>query len=335
MIRKRLVEEVEDKGILPEGQAGFRKGRSTTDNIFILNHIIQMAKIRKENIYSVFVDLKAVFDMVNRKKLWIIMEELGISQYIIERIKELYEETKVKVRKEEEYTEQFWTEKGLRQGCLLSPILFCIYIAGLEKEYEKRNVGGVKIGKKRVWTLVYADDIVLLAYNREAILNMLATLKIFLKSRDLVLSTEKTKVMICHKSTRGKKNKNSSQEKWKWGGEEIEEVKSFKYLGFTFNALGNYKDHLRELAKKGIVTAKMTWGLGENKCKNNFKRRKMLYNCLVKSVMGYGAEIWGWAERKELEKVQCDYYRWVLRLDIWTPRYIIYKETNTRKMERD
>ena len=48
--------------------------------------------------------------------------------------------------------------------------------------------------------------------------------------------------------------------------------------------------------------------------------------------MAYGAEIWGWAEKKELEKIQLDYYRWILRLDFCTPRYLIEKETDIERM---
>ena len=85
IIRMRLEKEVNEKGILPEGQAGFCKGRSTIDNIYLLDHLIQKAKVKKEKLYLVFVDLKAAFDTVDRKKLWEILRKLGISKYLIER----------------------------------------------------------------------------------------------------------------------------------------------------------------------------------------------------------------------------------------------------------
>ena len=88
--------------------------------------------------------------------------------------------------------------------------------------------------------------------------------------------------------------------------------KSFKYLGFIFNDQGNYKEHLSELRRKGVAAAKKIWGLGEIKRKDDFQIGKMLFSYLVRSVMLYGVEIWGWVERKKLEKIQSDYYRWVL-----------------------
>ena len=127
-------------------------------------------------------------------------------------------------------------------------------------------------------------------------MDMADLLKKFLKGRKLILSTQKTKVLVFNKR-KGKKDK------WKLEGDELEEVKNFKYLGFTFNSEGNYKDHLAELRRKGIAAAKKTWGLGENRCKDDFKRRKMLFKYLVKTVISYGAEVWGWIERKELDRI--------------------------------
>lgn len=63
------------------------------------------------------------------------------------------------------------------------------------------------------------------------------------------LCTDKTKVLIFNSNGKGDK------EKWKWKNREIEEVKSFKYLNFTFNRKGNCKDHIRELYRKGRIAA--------------------------------------------------------------------------------
>ena len=120
------------------------------------------------------------------------MEEERISRGLIERIKKLYEKTKSCVKTEKGNTEEFWTTKGLRRGCLLSPALFCIYIAGLEKELEERQVGGVKVCRTRICSLTYADNMVLLSKNREALNDMMDTMRRFFCKRELILSAEKT-----------------------------------------------------------------------------------------------------------------------------------------------
>jgi len=133
------------------------------------------------------------------------------------------------------------------------------------------------------------------------------------------LCAEKTKIVIFKWFfSSGKRGRDI----WKWGNKKIEEVKIFKYLGFTFNSKRNYKDHIRELKKKDRITAKKVWRLGERICKDDFPR-KWMYKYLVQNVMTYRVEIWGWEEKKELEKVMMDYIRWIFRLDFNTPRYII------------
>lgn len=92
ILKKRLEKEIDEKKVLPEGQAGFKKGRSTKDNVFVLNHLVQRAKTRKEKL---FIELKAAFDTMDRSKLWKVIEGVGISRYLTERIKEAYEKTKV------------------------------------------------------------------------------------------------------------------------------------------------------------------------------------------------------------------------------------------------
>lgn len=250
ILRNRLKEVIETKGMLPESQAGFRKGRSTMDNIFILNHIVQREKVKErgdDKVFALFIDLKAAFDKVNRGKLWKILEQKGVGCSLLNRIKGLYEETETSVRTNKGITRNFITKIGVRQGCVLSPDLFSLYIADLDEALEKRNIGGIVLGRYRVWfgvSLAYADDMVLLAKNKEALDDMMDTLKRFLKDRKLELSTEKTKVMIFNSG--GKLDRN-----WKWGKERIEEVKTFKYLGFTFNRKGNYTDHMKEMGRKG------------------------------------------------------------------------------------
>lgn len=328
ILRRCLEQEIEGLNLLPESQGGFRKGRGTIENIFVLDHLIQREKREQVGeLFAAFIDVKAAFDNVDRHKLWKVLEEKGISIGLINRIRRLYEGTKTMIRTEEGLTDSFCTSKGVRQGCVLSPALFNLYMADLDNFLCKRGVGGIKLGNDRVWTLGYADDLVLLAKNRVAILDMLSTLGRFLKKRSLTLNVDKTKMLIFNRKDRGKK------ERWLWEGKEIEEVQTFSYLGFKFNRNGDYNDHIRGLYKKGRLAANKVWGIGERLCRNDFLRRWMLFNYLVKSVMGYGVELWGWSERRELERVMWDYIRWVFRLKFCTPRYLIHRELRLDKMK--
>ena len=157
VLGERLEQEVEGKGMIPENQAGFRKGRGTIDHIYVLNHMIGKQTSRsKGKLVALFVDLRAAFDTVDRRKLWEAMEKSGVTEGLRDRVKEIYRETTSKVKVGGETGENFWTSKGLRQGCPLSPILFNLLIADVEEELRKGNWGGVKIGGRRICSLAYA-----------------------------------------------------------------------------------------------------------------------------------------------------------------------------------
>ncbi|XP_039309072.1 uncharacterized protein LOC120358560 [Solenopsis invicta] len=89
IIRNRLEKEVERRSLLSENQAGFRKRRSTIDNIFVLSHMAQR-KISEggdgRKIYALFADLKAAFDNVDREMLWKIMRRNGLDEKMIRRV---------------------------------------------------------------------------------------------------------------------------------------------------------------------------------------------------------------------------------------------------------
>jgi len=329
IVRNRLEIEAERRNLIPESQAGFRKGRATLDNIYVLNHVMQRETRQggeDGKIYLFFVDLKAAFDKVDRIRLREVLQKGEVKEDLVRGIGKIYEETIVAVRTGKGISGSFKTTKGVRQGCVMSPLLFNIYMAELEERLRRRGIGGVSLGNSRVWNLAYADDLVLLAKNREAITDMMATLKIFLKDRGMELNTEKSKMLVFNRKKREKK------EKWVWNRKEIEEVQEYKYLGFVLNKNGNHRDQIKELARKGRIAAKKVWGLGERICRNDMKRRWNLFKYLVQSVMEYGAEVWGWDEKIELERIMMDYVRWMFGIEFCTPRYIISRELGLMKL---
>lgn len=167
----RLTKEIEERNLLPETQAGFRIGRCTIDNIYILNALAQKSINKRGKLYTLFIDLKAAFDTINREQLWKIMERLKISRYLINCIKEIYRVTPLTVG-----TTTFFTSKGLKQGCPLSPILFALYIYDLDDVLRSAQSGGSVIGRRKVFSLVYADDVAVLAEDERDMKEMLNTL---------------------------------------------------------------------------------------------------------------------------------------------------------------
>jgi len=168
----------------------------------ILNHIMQKKKRKggkNGKVYMLFADLKAVFDNVDRDILWEELKRKGVKKQLIERMGKIYEETEVMVKTTQGYT-KFKTRKGVRQGCVIILILFDLYLAEIDKRMKERGIGGVGIGRtRRIWSLAYADDIVLIVNNREAMQDTMSTFKHFLAERKLELCANKTKMLVFNK----------------------------------------------------------------------------------------------------------------------------------------
>ena len=121
---------------LPDVQAGFRKGRGARDQIANIHWIIEKAREFQENICFCFIDFTKAFDCVNHDKLWKILKEIGIPDYLTCLLRNLYAGQEAAVRTGHGTTDCFHTGKGVRQGCIFSPCLF-----NLCEEYIMRNAG--------------------------------------------------------------------------------------------------------------------------------------------------------------------------------------------------
>ena len=147
---------------LPDIQAGFRKARGTRDQIANICWIIETPREFQKNIYIGFIGYAKAFDCVAHNKLWKILKEMGITEYLTCLLRDLYAGQKATVRTRHGTTDWFQVGKGVHQGGILSSCLFNLY-----SEYIMRNAGleeeqaGVKISRRNINNLRYADDTML------------------------------------------------------------------------------------------------------------------------------------------------------------------------------
>ena len=106
---------------LTDVQAGFRKGRGTTDQIANIHWIIEKAREFQKNIYFCFIEYTKAFDCVDHHKLWKILKEMGIPDYLTCLLRNLYAGQEATVRNGHGTTDWFQMRKGVHQGCILSP----------------------------------------------------------------------------------------------------------------------------------------------------------------------------------------------------------------------
>ena len=107
-------------------QTGFRKSRETRDQIANICWIIEKAR-EFQNIYFYFTDYTKAFDCVNHNNLWKILKEMGILDHLTCFLRNLYAGQEATVRTGHGTMDWFKIEKGVGQGCILSPCLFYIY----------------------------------------------------------------------------------------------------------------------------------------------------------------------------------------------------------------
>ena len=116
--------------IITEEQAGFRAGKSTTEQIFNLRILCEKYLQPQQDLYRVFIDFKKAFDRVWHAALWATMKKYKISTNLIRVIKNLYDKATSAVLFSNNIGDWFRTIVGVQQGCLLSPTVFNIFLEG-------------------------------------------------------------------------------------------------------------------------------------------------------------------------------------------------------------
>ena len=150
----------------------------------------------KKNIYFCFIDYVKAFDCVDHNELLKILKEMGIPDHLTCLLRNLDAGQKATVRTGHGTTDWFQIGKGVCQGCILSPCLFNFYA-----EYIMRNAGlveaqaGIKISRRNINNLRYADDTTLMAESEEELKSLLRKVKEESEKVGLKLNIQKTKIM--------------------------------------------------------------------------------------------------------------------------------------------
>jgi len=275
---KRATEKV-----LRKEQAGFRSGKSCTDQIFTLRQILEQCTEWNSTVYINFVDFEKAFDSLHRPSLWKILRYHGIPLKIVNTIKMLYSDPQCKVICGSCTTESFSVTTGVKQGCLLSPLLFILAMDWIMRETTADKKRGLR------WTLTtvledldYADDVALLSSKHQDMQEKTNKFSVTSETVGLKVNISKTKCM---------KVNSKREESIKVASTPIEEVTEFDYLGSRMTKDGDAeKDVMVRLGKARFAFASLNsiW-----RAKNISTQTKLrLFKSNVLSVLLYGAESW-------------------------------------------
>ena len=215
-----------DKAIdstLREEQAGFRRGRGCVDQIFTLRNILEQSLEWNTSLCINIIDFQKVFDSVHRKSLWKILQAYGLPPKIVNLIKMFYDNFECSIILGNTITEAFPVKSGVRQSCILSPVLFLVTI-----DWVMRQAPSLR-SRRIQWTIFshlqdldFADDIVILSSTPTHPQEKSDDLNTTAKRTGLIISKKKSKIM-CVKS--------DASRPINIEGEPLEHIEDFTYLG--------------------------------------------------------------------------------------------------------
>ena len=278
IIITRIIDAVDQN--LRREQAGFRKGKGCTDQIFALRNIIEQCTEWQRKLYINFVDFEKAFDSIHRDSLWKILRKYGIPEQLVLVIKSFYTNFTCRVGNS---NHKFQVKTGVRQGCVMSALLFNIAIDWVMRQATEDQKRGIR------WTLFstledldFADDLALLSHTHQHMQEKTSRLSDFAQQIGLKISQKKTEVMTLNISDPLPIQAN---------GEDLPITEEFTYLGSTVRHDGGAGKDIKNRLNKARNALRMLNNIWRSQ-QYSTKTKLKLYQSCVLSTLLYGSECW-------------------------------------------
>jgi hypothetical protein len=280
ILLNRIKKSVDAK--LREEQNGFRSGRSCINHIFTLRTIIEESNEFRSKLVINFVDFQKAFDSIHQQSLWEILGLYGFPPKYINIIKSLYNISNCCVRTHHGNSEWFQVATGVKQGCVLSPLLFNIAIDWVMRQSTSNlHLGIPWLNKSTLEDLDFADDLAILSETPLEAQMKTERLELFSNQIGLQINASKTKIMYL----------NNTHDAIKLKDLPIEPVTKFTYLGSKLAADGDLAHELTtRLALSAMAFNKLSNIWKSSKISTKLKLR--LFNSCVIPVLTYACESW-------------------------------------------
>lgn len=255
-----------------------------------------------------FIDYSKAFDCVDWKHLWQILVEMGVPKHLIVILQGLYTNSLGVVRIDSTTSNPFAFGKGVRQGCILSPVLFNIYGEHIIRKTCEEWSGGININGTKINNLRYADDTILFAADEAEMCTLMNRMEQYSNEVGLCINRAKTKVMVVDRASKLELR----------GTLNLEIVDHFVYLGSSISNNGSCEKEIRRrigMAKNAMSRLDRIW---KNRTISH-KTKTTLVNSLVFSIFLYGAETWTLKakDRQRVDAFEMWCWRKLLRIP-WT-----------------
>ena len=249
ILNQRLLKFAESKQLIHPSERGFLKANRTSDHIFTLRALIEKySHHHKQKVYACFIDFRKAFDSVWHKGLFHRILSYGIGGKLYDLIKSLYSRSTCAIKLGTNKTDTFSFSRGVRQGCILSPLLFNLFVNELPLSFNQNGTDPFILPNgSKLNSLLYADDLVILSKSKQGLDKCLKILECFNTKWLLDINYKKTKIIVFQKTGRKPKNLLFLINKT-----PIEIVQEYTYLGITINSSGTFTVAQKILAEKAL-----------------------------------------------------------------------------------
>ena len=349
----RLLDSVADV-IMPESQCGFRKDRSTTDMIFAARLLQEKCREQHQDLFVAFVDLTKAFDTVNRDLLWIILSKCGCPPKFTAILREFHQGMSARAVAGGLVSEPFAVNVGVKQGCVLAPVIFNIYLAavtllsrhrlhqadGVSIRYRldgslfnlRRLQARTKTSTTTIFDLQYADDAAFPSLSAPGLHRTLSTMDATYSSAGLVINAKKTEV-LCQPSPGAP----PSDQNFLVGEEPIAKVDNFTYLGSILSSSCSLSDEIHNRIRQATTAfGRLSDRVFLNR-NLSLSTKVAVYSAVCLSILLYGGEVWT-LYRVDVRSLEAFHIRCLQRIlgITWkdrVPHAQILQRTNQRCIE--
>lgn len=311
IIHRRIYRKCE-QNISPE-QFGFRLGLGTREALFGITVLLEKCRDQRKDVYLCFIDYEKAFDRIKHTAMMELLRGQGLDHEDVQLIKNLYWEQTGCVRIGDTLTSGTPIRRGVRQGCVLSPLLFNIYSESIFQQALENTEIGIKVNGKVVNNIRYADDTVIFADTPEDLQQLLDNIVESGDQHGLKINTLKTKVMVISRNHNLRANIRIYDT-------PIEEVKKFKYLGSWITQNLDPDTEIRARIENTRATFVRMKKLLTNTTLSLDTRYRFV-KTYIYSILLYGTECWTMGKRimQRLEAFEMWVFRRLLKIP-WTRR---------------
>lgn len=323
ILERRLRSKVEEQ--LVEYQSGFRPGRSVHDHIYTFRQISESTYRYNNKVHVCFIDLQKAFDSVKRRELWKALKEHGVENNLIKAIKSFYKSPESMVRVGGEISRKFSVDVGVRQGCILSPLLFIILMDTISKQCKDMKpikAGMWKMKPVLLKMLAFADDLAVFGRTQQDLQNNVNILNSELERRGLLINSKKTKTMIL--------SREHHKHEIKLNGETLEQVDSYKYLGVIISSNCNLREEITQRISKATKVYGQLGSAFIGKRELTTKTKVSIFNSIYCPTLIYGSETWN-LDNKDKSRLQATEMKF-LRKSVGKTRRDRFRNTRIREI---